>query len=431
VITGNPMIPYVEGRAVGGSTVINGGMAYRTPERVLEEWQKRTGLSELGPKALEPLFERVEQKVRVGPQLDESVGADSKLMVEGARKMGWRVSVNKRNQHACVGANNCGFGCPTGAKQSTLVSYLPAAFAAGATCLTEVRIEKLLLEGGRSVGVAGYAVDPATRGRSHPVEVRARAVVIACGAVQTPYLLGRHRAGRPSGQLGKNFLCHPNAKVLAVYPFDVQAWKGVSQYAQIREFSDEGILMAENFVSPGALGAHIPFHGADAWELMSRYNQMVLSGVLVEDSTTGSVSRSRLGMPDAHYDVTDHDHRRFLRGVKLLAEMHFALGAEKVLLPFTSFPVATDVDQLRALDERRVPRRALELFTVHLMGTARMGSTASSSVVDASGELWDVPGCYVADASLFPTAIGVNPQITIMALATRVAWRLELAKKAA
>ena len=135
--------------------------------------------------------------------------------------------------------------------------------------------------------------------------------------------------------------------------------------------------------------------------------------------------------PEVRYDVTAHDHRRFLRGAKLLAEMHFALGAEKVLLPFSSFPVAHNADELRAIDESSVPRRALELFTVHLMGTARMGGSADSSVVDASGEVWDLPGCYVADASLFPTAIGVNPQITIMALATRVAWRLELARKAA
>jgi choline dehydrogenase-like flavoprotein len=431
VILGTPPIPYVEGRTVGGSTVINGGMAYRTPERILEDWRETAGLTELGPKSLEPLFERVERRVRVAHQLEESVGEDSKLMVEGARRMGWRVSVNRRNQHACVGANNCGFGCPTGAKQSTLVSYLPGAFAAGAMCLTEVRVERLLIEKGRCVGVAGRAVDPVTRAPSHPVEVRARAVVIACGAVQTPYLLGRHRVGRTSGQLGKNFLCHPNAKVLAVYPFDVEGWKGVSQYAQIREFSEEGILMAENFISPGALGAHIPFHGTEAWELMSRYNQMVLSGVLVEDSTTGTVSRTFFGMPEARYDITAHDHRRFLRGVKLLAEMHFAMGAEKVLLPFTSFPVAKSADDLRLVDEHRIPRHELELFTVHLMGTARMGSSRESSVVDASGEVWDLPGCYVADASLFPTAIGVNPQITIMALATRVAWRLELARRAA
>jgi choline dehydrogenase-like flavoprotein len=431
MILGKPSIPYVEGRCVGGSTVINGGMAYRTPEHVLAEWERQTGLSELGPKALEPLFDRVENNVHAAPQLDASVGEDSKLMVEGARRMGWKVSVNRRNQEACVGSNSCSLGCPTGAKQSTLVSYMPRALARGASVLTDVRVEELLVEGGRCVGVVGHAIDPVTRQTSYAVTVRGRAVVVACGAVQTPYLLLRHRTLRKNRHLGKNFRCHPNAKVLAVFPFDVEAWKGVSQYAQIREFMSEGILMAENFVPPGALAAHIPVHGDEAWELMGRYNQMVLSGVLVEDSTSGTVSRSFLGLPQVRYDVTALDHHRFLRGVKLLAEMHFALGAEKVLLPFSSFPAITKVDDLARLDESRVAREALELFTVHLMGTARMGSSPDTSVVSPTGEVWDLPGCYVADASLFPTAIGVNPQITIMALATRVAFRLELSRKAA
>jgi choline dehydrogenase-like flavoprotein len=373
----------------------------------------------------------VESTVRAAPQLDVSIGEDSKLMVEGAKRMGWKVSVNARNQEACVGSNNCSLGCPTGAKQSTLVSYLPRALARGAALLTEVRIEDLWVERGRCVGVLGHAIDPLTRQPSYAVKMRARAVVVACGAVQTPYLLLRHRALRKNRHLGKNFRCHPNAKVLAVYPFDVEAWKGVSQYAQIREFMSEGILMAENFVPPGSLAAHIPVHGDEAWEFMQRYNQMIVSGVLVEDSTSGVVSRSFLGMPEIHYDVTAQDHRRFLRGVKLLAEMHFTLGAEKVWLPFSSFPIAKSIDDLARLDEKSVARRDLELFTVHLMGTARMGGSPEASVVSPTGELWELPGCYVADASLFPTAIGVNPQITIMALATRVAFRLDLSRKAA
>jgi choline dehydrogenase-like flavoprotein len=431
VILGTPGIPYSEGRCVGGSTVINGGMAYRPPERVLSEWQRQARLADLGPKAMEPLFDRVERNISAGPQLEESIGMDSRLMVLGAEKMGWKYTVNRRNQQACVGANNCILGCPTGAKQSMLVSYLPRAFSAGAECLSDVRVEKLIIEGGRCRGVVGRAIDPATRSPTHTITVRARAVVLACGAIQTPYLLLRHRALRANRQLGKNFACHPNAKILAIYPFDVDAWKGVSQYAQIREFLDDGILMAENFVPPGALAAHLPTHGDAIWEVMQRYRQIVLSGVLVEDSTTGSVSRSFLGMPNVHYDITETDLRRFLKGMKLLAEMHFALGAEKVLVALEGVSSLQSPDDLKLLDDPRITRDMLELFTVHIMGTARMGASRSDSVVGPSGELWDLPGCYVADASLFPTAIGVNPQVAIMALATRVAWRLELAKAAA
>ncbi len=420
VIFGKPPIPYVEGRCVGGSTVINGGMAYRPPDRVLDAWGRIAPA--LSGESLEPWFAAAERSVSAELQSEESVGEDSRIMAAGARSMGWHYTVNRRNQRACVGANNCALGCPTGAKQSALVSYLPRAFAKGARCLTEVRVERLLVERGRAVGVRGVGIHPVTRRADRPVVVRARAVIVACGAVQTPLLMLAHRLGRPSGQLGRNFLCHPNAKVLAVYPDerDVRGWQGVSQNTQIREFHEDGILFAENFVAPGILGAYLPFHGTEAWELMLRYNHLVTSGVLVEDSGSGRVSRTLLGTPLVRYDVTAQDHRRFLRGVKLLAEMHFAMGAEKVLLPFFDQHVAQSVDDLASIDARQTDPRTLELFTVHLMGTARMGADPTTSVVNLDGEVWDLPGAFVADASVFPTAIGVNPQITIMALASKI-----------
>src|SRR5690606_24774179 len=149
-IVGRPLIAFVEGRCVGGSTVVNGGMIYRAPERVLAEWE-RHGLTGLGPKALEPIYESVEEVVSAAYQPELSVGEDNRLMTEGARRKGWRYTMNQRNQEACVGANNCVLGCPTWAKQSTLVSYMPRALAAGARCLTEVRVESLLVEKGRCV----------------------------------------------------------------------------------------------------------------------------------------------------------------------------------------------------------------------------------------------------------------------------------------
>jgi choline dehydrogenase-like flavoprotein len=424
VAFGKPPIPYVEGRCVGGSTVINGGMTWRTPEDVLENWVKITGTTDFSPKAMEPLFERVEKNIHADRQLDLSVGEDNRIMAEGAKKMGWRSEVNRRNQQACVGSNNCIFGCPTGAKQSTLVSYLPKAWEHGASCLTELRIEKLVIKNGKCRGVVGRAYNPRTRKQDIEVRVHAKVVIIACGAVQTPLLLLGHKLGRPSRQLGKNLLLHPNAKVLAVYPREVKAWQGVSQWTQIREFINEGILFAENFVPPSALAAYLPFHGNKIFNLMQDYNRMVVSGVLVEDSTSGEVRRGPWGMAMPRYDITPLDFARFQKGVRLLAEMHFAMGATKVILPFSNFPVATEVDQLRRIDGPTITPEVLELFTVHLMGTARMGTRDSESVLNLAGELWDLPGCYVADASVFPTAIGVNPQVTIMALATRIAQRL-------
>jgi choline dehydrogenase-like flavoprotein len=161
---------------------------------------------------------------------------------------------------------------------------------------------------------------------------------------------------------------------------------------------------------------------------MRDYNRLTVTGVLVEDSTTGAVKQAPFGLGGPRYDITGYDHDRFLRGAHLLAELNFEMGAERVILPFADEFDARSMDDVRRIIDRQRSPKTLVLFTVHLMGTARMGGRAEESVVDLGGQLWDLPGCYVADASLFPTAIGVNPQITIMALATRIAERLELPK---
>ena len=224
--------------------------------------------------------------------------------------------------------------------------------------------------------------------------------------------------------LGKNFTCHPNVKVLAVYPFEVRGWQGVNQFTQIREFHDEGIVLAENFIAPAAVAAHLPYHGQAAWEFMHRYNNMVVSGALVEDSTTGMVKRGAFGMAMPVYNITDYDHVRFVKASKLLAEMHFAMGADTVVMPFTNMQVIHSVDDLKKIDAKKIKPCHLELVTMHLMGSVIMGSREESSVLDLNGQIWDLPGCYVTDASVFPTAIGVNPQITIYAMATRIAERM-------
>jgi choline dehydrogenase-like flavoprotein len=422
VIMGNPPIPYAEGRCVGGSTVINGGMTWRPIPEVLEDWEKMLGL-EMGAKGLDPYFSRVEERISAKPQIPASIGDDNRVMAQGAKKLGWEYVENHRAQDSCVGANSCILGCPTGAKQSTLVSYMPRAFEAGARCLTELRVDELIIEGGRCVGVRGRAVNPRTRRDDQRVTLRARAVVLAAGAIHTPNILLQYRAARRSGQLGKNFLCHPNAKVVARYPFDVKGWQGASQGGQIREFRRDGIVMAENFIPPAIMAAQIHGHGEEAWEVMKGYNHMVASGVLVEDTRAGHVTRA-FGRPTARYNITKLDHERFLRGVRYLAELHFAMGAEKVFLPFPNLTSITSPDQLSLIEKTQRSPSTLELFTVHLMGTCRMGDDDRASVVDMKGELWDLPGCYVADASLFPTAVGTNPQITIMALATKVAHRM-------
>ena len=423
MIFGPPHIAFAEGEVVGGSTTVNGGMSWRTPEKILGDWVAE-GLTDLTPEGMAPWFERVERRVGVARQIPSSIGGDSEIMRKGASALKLDWIENTRNQVACVGTNNCGFGCPTGAKQSMLVTYVPRALAAGATLLTDTRAHRVIVENGRAVGVQARVKDPRTRRFFHNVTVRAKRVILSCGAVQTPLLLLRQGIANRSKQLGNNFLCHPNAKVVALFDHDVNGWQGVSQGQQVRQYQDEGIMIAENFIPPSFFAMSQLGTGDAIWSSMLRYHQAVAAACLIEDSTTGTVRPGPFGSPLVRYRFTQADADRTVGGLTTLCRMMFAAGAEKVVLPFAEPHTLESEADLRQLADARIKPRDFELFTVHLMGTCRMGTDPSTSVLDEFGQSHDVPGLYVADASVFPTAIGVNPQITIMALATRAAHRM-------
>jgi choline dehydrogenase-like flavoprotein len=419
VIRGRPNIVFSEGRCVGGSTVINGGMSWRTPEKVLRRWVWEHGLTDFTPEKLAPFFDRVEKSVSVGPQDPESLGSDAELMARGADALGYKWIPALRNHKHCAGSNLCAFGCPTGAKQSVLVTYVPRMLAAGGRLFAGCTVERVTTDGRRATGIIARFRDPESGRRGPRLTVRAKVVVLACGAIQTPALLLRNGLTNSSGEVGRNFLCHPNSKVVGIFDRDIEAWKGVIQGNQIREFIDEGILITTTMVPPGLLAMSLPHFGRESWELMRDYNKMLVAGCLVEDTGTGRVSLDLFGEAKMRYDVNDRDFANLIRGAALTAEILFAAGAKKVLLPIDDLPAISSADEIRKLYEHPIPKDQVECLTVHAMGTCRMGVDPRSSVVQPTGESWDVPGLFIADASVFPTPIGVNPQISIMALASR------------
>jgi len=411
---GSPPILYQEGSAVGGSTVINGGMSWRTPDKILARWDRELGLAGIA-RELEPYFERVERRIHVAPMDPEAIGTDNLLLKKGADAKGWKVIGNLRNQVHCVGSNRCAFGCPTGAKQSALVSYVPRALHYGARIYANVRVDHITRHGKRATGVTGTVV-----GSGHRVAVRAKLVVAACGAIHTPALLVRSGFRSPSGQLGHNLSMHPNVKVVAIFDQPVTGWKGTHQAFQVREFQDEGLLFAAVNLPPSILAMSFPQRGAQLGQLMDHYDRMVLAGMLCEDTATGRV-RTINGQPQAFYQLAEADAANLQRGVVLLSELLFAAGARRILLPFHGAADLYSPDDARRLLDRDIPVRGWEVVTVHMMGTARMGPDRAAAVTDPFGVVHDADRLMVADASLFPTPIGVNPMETIMALATRAA----------
>jgi choline dehydrogenase-like flavoprotein len=423
IAVGRPSVLFAEGRCVGGSTVVNGGMSWRTPPQVLDRWATEGHVSGISEKEMEPYFAKVESRISVGFQDPETIGRDSELLKAGADAKGWNIIPNRRNQLHCAGTNNCNSGCPTGAKRSMLVTSVPRALNRGARLFADCRVDRVTRRGPAVTGVSGHFVRPG--GQPGPkLTVHAQAVVVAGGAIQTPALLIRSGFRSASKQLGRNLYLHPNAMVVAFFDEDVTGWHGVHQAFQVREFIDDGILITAVNLAPSLLAAGVRAHGRELGELMADYNHIVTAGCLVEDTGTGRV-RNVPGLgPQVFYQITDEDAARVVRGVQLTAEAMFAAGARRVLLPFDDAPDVHDPGELRRLLARPVPKRSMELFTVHLMGTARMSEDPRRGVVGSFGEFHGVPGLFVTDASLFPGPIGINPMETIIALAMRNAQRL-------
>lgn len=422
IIFGRPNILYTEGRCLGGSTTVNGGMCWRTPEKIMKRWQWERGMSDFTPKKMEPFFERVEKTVHVSSVIPAASNRDGELLQKGAQKLGYKVRANFRSANHCVGSNLCITGCPTGAKQSTLLSYVPLFLQQKGEVFCNCRVKKVITKRSRAVGVEAHVIDPVTKRTCFRLKVKSKIVVVACGAIQTPVLLKRSGLKDKKRLLGKNLLVHPNAKVLAVFNEEVRAWSGVNQSFQVTEFFDEGILMAVNFVPPGIMALALPLSGHQLFHTMKEeFSHLVVGGALIEDTGSGQVFSGPFGSVIPTYKLNQRDFKQAIRAVALLCEVFFAAGARKCYLPFSNFTELRSIDDIPKIYTANIRPIDLELMTVHIMGTAQMGSSEDHSVINTHGEFHNVQGLYVADASVFPTSIGVNPQITIMALATRTA----------
>lgn len=403
---GSPPILLPLGRGIGGTTLVNSGTCFRTPPRVLERWQREFGLAGLTAEALDPCFARVEQALSIGEVTPELAGNNAAVARRGAEALGWSHGYLRRNAKGCVGSGVCAFGCPTSAKQHTGITYIPRAEAAGAQIVTGADVRRVLVERGRACGVEARLAGGAW------LEVRAPDVVVAAGTIHTPLLLARSGLGGASGQLGQNLALHPATGTYALMDEVVDMAKGVPQSFFVDEFASEGIIFEGVAGPPSYVAMSLPLSGRRHAAAMASYRNLAMFGLMVSDSSRGSV-RSLAGRPAIRYDLVEADVARFRSGLARMEELFRAAGAREVYLPL---PQGVRPEQARARD--------LKLMAFHPLGTARADARPDHGVVDGDLALHGVRGVHVADGSVVPSALGVNPQQTIMALATRLAFGL-------
>jgi len=421
---GGVTIPIPLGKCVGGTTTINSGSCYRAPDYVLEAWQREHGVADVDEPHLRPYFERVERELNVHPVPDATYGNNSRVFERGAGVLGFAGARIPRNEKGCLGTGVCAFGCPQDAKQAMHVSYVPKAIAAGAQLYTRCRVDRILLADGAAFGVLASCLGADDRGTGRQVRVLADRVVVAAGALLTPALLERSGVPDASGRRGRNLHIHPATRVGALFDEEVRGWEEVPQAYNVHEFTREGIFIQGQFVPPSMEAPVLPGIGAAHKALMRQYPHLASFGALISDVSEGRVRARGRGWPLVTYRMVSEDVRKLTRAISLTAQIFFAGGARAVFPGIAQHPVVHDAGQAQALlDEPRKPTD-IEMMAFHPQGTCRMGNDPSRSVTDAYGGHHGTRNLLVADASLFPSSCKVNPQMTIMALATRVAARL-------
>ena len=420
---GTPPILIPSGRTVGGTTTINSGTCLRVPDRVLRSWQVDFGLTELTPEAMAPYFDKVEAVSQVEPAKEEHLSGCARIVKRGCEALGYTDhGPLLRNAPDCDGQGVCCFGCPTDAKRSTNVSYVPLALKNHATLFSQAKATKVLIENGRAVGVVakGRARDNGT-GTTRRLVVRAKAVVVSCGTFFTPPFLLKNKLANASGHLGKHLTIHPAAALLGEFNEEIRGWDGIPQGYGIHQFRNERLTFEGGFTPPDVFAPTFSLIGPEFTRVMEAFNRIAVFGYMVEDNSRGRVRLNPQGRPIVSYNLNRADVQALQRGTVLLAEVFFAAGAKLVYPCVHGHEVISNFRELQRLRDAKLRPIDLTLSAFHPLGTARLGTDPTKSVVGPAHETHDVPGLYIIDGSNLPSALGVNPQLTIMALATRAA----------
>ncbi len=420
-------VSILAGATLGGGTTVNWCTSLRLPERIAQEWAAHCGIDALGAQ-LDPHYDAIEARLGIRPASHHN--ANNRVILEGARNLDLHAAQSPRNAAADCGdgCGYCGFGCAYGKKRSSAAVLLGDLEGAGGTIYAHAFAERVITRDGRAHGVAARQRKAA--GASAGFEVEADLVVVCAGALRTPGLLAR--SGIVTPQLGKRLFLHPVAAAIAEFDRPIEAWTGPMQSA----YSDAFNYRAGNYgakievapAHPGMAALALPWTSREHHaHFMGRFRNAATMFSLTRDRDPGSIDLD--DEATIRYRVSPFDGENLLAGLTGIFDLGFAAGAVAMTTLHTN-PIEVEraswtqayreafARRLRAIGV--VPNRQI-FFSAHQMGTAPMGTSRARSVVDPAGRVWGYDNLLVADASVFPQSSGVNPMLTIMAMASRIA----------
>ena len=424
-------IGILQGRTVGGSTTVNWTTSLRTPQPTLDYWRSEFGLNFQADNDLARFFAKAEQRLNIQPWPVPPNMNNARLQ-QGCEALGWHYSVINRNVNGCANLGYCGMGCPVNAKQSMLVTTIPAAMAKGARLISRISVRKLRWQGEQVTAVEAVPVDQYFQPRSDVrITITAKHYIVAAGAIGSPALLLRSEVPDPSGRLGKHTYLHPSVISGALFDEAVNGHSGAPQSV----YSDQFVWPADDNLAgyklevpplhPVLMATKLTGSGAQHAALMQQFNHLQATIALLRDgfhpqSQGGRVMLDQYQQPVLDYPLTEYLWHGMRRALLSMAELQFAAGARQVM------PIHHDASLYRSWAEAKaaiaqLPMQILRqtIVSAHVMGGCNMSSSAQRGVVDPYGRHNQLNNLSVFDGSVLPTSLGVNPQLTIYALMWR------------
>lgn len=421
---GNTFVALPMGKTVGGTTVVNSGTCFRAPEERLRHWVADWGASLFTPETFTACYEEVEAFLNVRDIPEEVLGNNAKVMRRGCERLGLKGRPIRRPLGNCHGSGECPFGCPTDAKLAMHISFLPRAVAQGAKIFAGCRVEHIYHRDGRAHSLTATILDPAGSRRGR-LRVTFQALFLCAGAIYTPVLL-KTSGLAPNTHAGRHLRIGPACGAIGLFDEEINGWKGTLQSFYLEDTIPEGILMEATFTPPGmATSTWLRPFGRELMERVTDIRNTAIIGVMASDDSEGWVVSRR---PYMIYNLIRKDVARLTKGLAIAARILFAAGAKEVhtlCYPFRRLRGEADIREL----ETSLPHpSSFHLSAFHPVGTCRMGADPSRCVVGPEGKVHGTENVYVADASLFPTSLKVNPQISINAAALAIARRWALGR---